>query len=187
MALTSLIEEALANLPFTDTDALISPDPSVEDASGGRCAPSTRETAAGAASNAPPDQPRPEDDARREDPSEPGRRREDPSSHQDSHEEWEETRDPTNRERKSSMWESIVIDGVLGVIGNFVFGGVTETISVGSSAGEALGKGVIELDKNYHEDSEAMGGMGGSSKGGKEALDAAFDEMRTEPWPRRKR
>ncbi|HLS01701.1 MAG TPA: hypothetical protein VK054_06925, partial [Beutenbergiaceae bacterium] len=67
------------------------------------------------------------------------------------------------------------------------FGGVTETISVGSSAGEALGKGVIELDKNYNEKAGAMGGMGGSGKAGRESMDAALGEVRTEPWPRRKR
>lgn len=44
---------------------------------------------------------------------------------------------------------------------------MTAAISIGSSAGEALGKGLIEIDKNYHEGDDGMTRMYGSSKSGR--------------------
>lgn len=172
----TLAEELATHFPF---DALEDPS-AITDASGGRYAPNAGDTAAGTVSNTPPDEsPQPRDRPEEEPRERPGN--DDPH---DDHEEFPQER--TNREHVRDMWESIVIDGILGVLGNIAFAPVTEAVSIGSDAGEALGRGVIELDKNYHEDMGALTGHGGSSKSGREAWDAIAAESRTKPFDRGK-
>lgn len=172
----TLAEELATHFPF---DALEDPS-AITDASGGRYAPNAGDTAAGTVSNTTPDG----FPQQRERPELDGHDRPRDGGPSDDHEDF--PRERTNRERINDMWENIVIDGILGALGNIAFGPVTETISIGSGAGEALGRGLIEIDRNYHEGVGGMTGMGGSSKSGREAWDAIAAENRTEPFRRRK-
>lgn len=183
MVWAALIDEGLAQLIIETPAGEEAIDGLFEaDASAGKYGPSPANTGTGSVTNFPPDDVDFPDNRDRRDPE-----RRDPERRDRDRRDPRQRREPTNEERVRDMREGIIIDAILGALGNIAFGGVTETISVGSNAGQALGEGLIELDRNYHEDMGAMTGLGGSSEHGKKVWDAIAAENRTEPWPRRKK
>lgn len=142
----------------------------VFDVTGGRYAPSGFDMAGGSPPTFPPDRYDPE-------PREREKRRP-RQEHQD-----EPRREPTNKERKLQMKEGILINAILGTLGN-LFGAVSAPaalVPTGADAGIALGTGINEIAKNEGR------GFGGSSNSGREIWEAIEAEHRTEPWPRRKK
>lgn len=185
MVWAALIDEGLAQLIIETPAGEEAVDGLLEaDASAGSYGPSPASTGAGTATNFPPDD---VDFPNQRDPDQRDPDRRDPNQRDPDQRDPRERREPTNKERVRDMREGTIIDAVLGALGNIAFGGVTETISVGSNAGRALGEGLIELDRNYHEGMGGMTGVGGSGDYGKNVWDAIDAENRTEPWPRRKK